>query len=86
MEKQTTYGELKMRKAEIRNEIEKNNFSNYNEYRCLLQRIKNAEQWLLWKIVCLVALVAIISGCNTVDGLRTDIHQWTENPTHHQSR
>ena len=82
MEKQqTTYGDLRRRKAEIRNEIEKSDFSNYDEYRCLLQRIKDAELWLLFRIVCLVAVV-VISGCNSgkcvgtlFKGIGTDVEQ-----------
>ncbi len=79
-----TYGDLKMRKAELRNEMESGDYSNYEEYRRIVQWIKNEELWLLWRIVCLIVIVSLIQGCNTVDGLRTDVHQWTENPTHHQ--
>ena len=66
----TTYGELKCRKAELRNQLEKEimeSGGNFNkgtcdEYRLVLRAIKWTETWLLWTIV---SLILIFGGCNT---------------------
>ena len=34
--------------------------------------------------VAILLACLIIAGCNTIDGMRTDIHQWTDTPSHHQ--
>ena len=78
MSKQKTYGDLKQRKAEIRSEIEKGNFENYEEYRRLLQRIKDIESFLLWKIVCGLALAFILGGCCTMSGAGKDVQRLSD--------
>ena len=55
-----TYGELKYRKAEIRNEMDAGNFQSTEEYSEVVAAIKRAESWLLWTIVCLIIFVG---GC-----------------------
>jgi len=69
--KTTTYGELKCRKAELRNEMEKGDFSRktVEEYHMILCLIKQAEIWLLWTIV---SLMLIIAGCQTFKGATGD--------------
>ena len=49
-QKQTTYGELKQRKAELRNEMKNGDFGNFDEYVPVLQAIKNAELMHLYSI------------------------------------
>ncbi len=88
-QKTTTYGDLKCRKAELRNQLEKEimemggNFrqETCEEYRSVLRAIRWAENWLLWTIV---SLMLIVAGCNTIEGARQDIHQWTDTPAHHK--
>ncbi len=48
--KTTTYGELKQRKAELRDEMEAGTFTELDEYRQVVQAIKDAELELLWGI------------------------------------
>ena len=87
----TTYGELKCKKAELRNQLEKEiteSGGNFNkgtcdDYRLVLRAIKWTESWLLWTIVSLI-LILTIGGCNAIDGARQDIHQWTDTPAHHK--
>ncbi len=76
-----TYGDLKMRKAEIRNEMEGGNYQHLDEYEKLLQKIKDTEMWHLWRVFCLIAIVGL-SGCNTgkcvgtlFKGLGSDVEQ-----------
>lgn len=67
--KEQTYGELKCRKAELRNQLEKEimesggNFrkETCEDYRTVLWAIRWTESWLLWTIV---SLMLIITGCN----------------------
>ena len=33
-----------------------------------------------------VIVMIVLSGCNAIDGFRTDIHQWTETPEHHREK
>jgi predicted small secreted protein len=85
--------ELKMKKAELRNRmnaereegnlcIQPETFVEYNE---VLEALKWAESWLLKPIVASIAIALLfVSGCNTVEGMRQDVHQWTETPAHHK--
>lgn len=73
MEKKvTTYGELKCRKAELRNEMEDGDFSREatEEYRIVLRLIKQAEKWLLWTIV---SLMLITAGCTASGGVGASV-------------
>ncbi len=47
--------------------------------------LKSAKFWerLLEGLVFVLVLV-ILSGCNSIEGMRMDIHQWTETPAHHK--
>jgi len=67
----TTYGELKCRKAELRDKMEKDDFSRetVEEYRTVLHRIRWEETWLLWTIV---SLMLIFAGCQTFKGATGD--------------
>ncbi len=77
MEKKTlTYGDLKCRKAELQDEMEKGYFvQNIKEYRWILKAIREVETWLLWSIFCLIMFVAV--GCHTVDGIGGDLKAWS---------
>ena len=69
--KTTTYGDLKCRKAELREEMEKGSYQRetVEEYRSVLRAIKWAEAFLLWTIV---ALMLIFAGCQTFKGATGD--------------
>jgi len=61
--------------------------------RSAIVRIQNKKKCRTGAIVCFViaGIAAVILavglfGCNTIDGLRTDIHQWTDTPSHHQEK
>ncbi len=47
--------------------------------------LKSAKFWerLLEGLIFVLVLV-ILSGCNSIEGMRMDIHQWTETPAHHK--
>ena len=66
-----TYGDLKCRKAELRNLIKEGVHDRevYEEYRVVLRRIRWAETWLLWGIAC---LMMIVSSCQTIKGVTGD--------------
>lgn len=111
--KTTTYGDLKIRKAELQTEMLDADFSNFEEYKKLLVRVKQSESLSLRsisdeekngeieqvkakvykrvKIVAIAISIAVVLaiacfGCNTIDGMRTDIHQWTDTPSHHTEK
>ena len=64
MEKKvTTYGDLKIRKAELQREMLGGYFHNFEEYKKLLVWIKQAESMLLWSIL---SLILMFSGCAKV--------------------
>ena len=47
--------------------------------------LKSAKFWeRLLEGLVFVLLIAILTGCNTIEGARMDIHQWTDTPTHHK--
>lgn len=87
------YVELKMKKAELRNRmdmereegnlcIQPETFIEYNE---VIRALKWAESRLLKPIVASIVIALLfISGCNTIEGARQDIHQWTDTPAHHK--
>jgi len=75
-QKTKTYGDLKCRKAELRNEMDEGDLSNIDEYRYLLQRIRQVESFLLWGVVCLILFVAV--GCQTFRGAKADVHWLTQ--------
>lgn len=35
-------------------------------------------------VIVLACLILALSGCNTIEGARMDIHQWTDTPAHHK--
>ena len=35
-------------------------------------------------VIVLACLILALSGCNTIEGARQDIHQWTDTPAHHK--
>jgi hypothetical protein len=65
-QKTTTYGDLKIRKAELQTEMLKGNFE---EYKKLLVWIKQAESALL---CVLVLLILFVGGCGTFKGMTGD--------------
>jgi predicted small secreted protein len=40
--------------------------------------------FLMVILVNALVLLSILSGCNTIEGARQDIHQWTDTPAHHK--
>ncbi len=36
-------------------------------------------------VLVLISIVVCGSGCGTIEGLRQDVHQWTEPPAHHRT-
>ncbi len=47
--------------------------------------LKSAKFWeRLLEGLVFVLVLAILSGCNSIEGMRMDIHQWTETPAHHK--
>ncbi len=47
--------------------------------------LKSAKFWeRLLEGLVFVLLIAILTGCNTIEGARMDVHQWTETPAHHK--
>ncbi len=88
-----TLVELKMKKAELRNQmdaereegnlcIQPETFLEYNE---VIRALKWAESRLLKPIVISIIIgMLFLTGCNSIEGMRMDIHQWTDTPTHHK--
>ncbi|KKK87004.1 hypothetical protein LCGC14_2757580 [marine sediment metagenome] len=88
-----TLVELKMKKAELRNQmdeereegnlcIQPETFLEYNE---VIRALKWAESRLLKPIVISIIIgMLFLSGCNSIEGMRMDIHQWTDTPAHHK--
>jgi len=61
------------------------NAINYCDRKML--ELKGMYRKVLLMVVLVNALVLIsilTSGCNTIEGARQDIHQWTDTPTHHK--
>jgi len=47
--------------------------------------LKTAKFWeRLMEGLVFVLVLVILSGCNSIEGMRMDVHQWTETPTHHK--
>ena len=47
--------------------------------------LKSAKFWeRLLEGLVFVLLIVILAGCNTIEGARMDVHQWTETPAHHK--
>ena len=44
----------------------------------LKARVLRTAMWLI------VSAVIFVSGCGAMEGLRQDIHQWTDSPAHHR--
>lgn len=86
MEKKiVTLAELKGVKVYLRNSIERNtgDLSTVRKYLAVNRKVKELESMLLWSILSLILILAL-SGCNTIEGARMDVHQWTETPAHHK--
>ena len=85
-QKQTTYGDLKCRKAELQAKIVSDNYDmkTVEEFRYLTRWIKQAEMMLLWSIACLIVFVAL--GCHTVNGVGRDLSAWSSPYIEHQER
>lgn len=51
----------------------------------ILEAIEKIEKKLIRTAMwALIGAVVFVSGCGTVEGLRQDIHQWTDSPAHHR--
>ena len=86
MEKKiVTLAELKGEEVRLRNKMEAGNDETTETAHNWLRasrKVKELETFLLWTIVTLMLI--IFAGCNTIEGARMDIHQWTDTPAHHK--
>jgi len=88
-QKTTTYGDLKQRKVELQNKMEKGGYDRevVEEYRSVLRAIKWAEAWLLWTTVSLMLIVFVtVQGCHTVNGVGRDLSAWSSPYIEHQEK
>lgn len=87
MEKKTEKSalvEFKEESVQLRNEWE----AEEDPHKKLVLRfkLKSAKFWerLIEGLVFVLLISILFSGCNTIEGARMDIHQWTETPAHHR--
>ncbi len=86
--KKESHSQLKQRRDLMLNA---KTFSIDDEDRKAFQKaIEGLERRMYRKVkiaviaISLLVLFSILTGCNSIEGMRMDIHQWTETPAHHK--
>jgi len=75
--------EFKEHSVQLRTEMEAE--KDPHKRRILRFKLKSAKFWeRLLEGLIFALIIAIISGCNAIEGARMDIHQWTDTPAHHK--
>ena len=61
------------------------NAINYCDRKMLELKGMYRKVFLMVVLVNALVLLSILaSGCNTIEGARQDVHQWTDTPAHHK--
>jgi hypothetical protein len=80
--KKYDYVALKAAQVTLRNAAERRD----NNWWRMFARYAEIAKRKLWyiEIGLFFCLILALSGCNTIEGARMDIHQWTDTPAHHK--
>ena len=80
--KKYDYLALKAAQVTLRNAAERKDNSWWKMFARYAEMAKR-KIWYI-EIGLFFCLILALSGCNSIEGMRMDIHQWTDTPAHHK--